>query len=77
MLRTRHRKLLLIAIAPLAAGLLIVATATILNAAAPPLRVNGSTTINPVVVEASNLLRAASAGRRSPWSRARWWTRIG
>jgi phosphate transport system substrate-binding protein len=57
MLRTRYRKLLLTAIAPLAI-LASLAGATLLDAAAAPLRVNGSTTINPVVVEASNLLRA-------------------
>jgi phosphate transport system substrate-binding protein len=57
MLRARYRKLLLSAIAPLAI-LASLGGATLLDAAAPPLRVNGSTTINPVVVEASNLLRA-------------------
>jgi phosphate transport system substrate-binding protein len=49
MLRTGHR-LLLIAGAALAA--------TTLAAAAVPLRVNGSTTVNPVVAEASEILRA-------------------
>src|SRR6266849_2732692 len=49
MLRTGHR-LLLIAGASLAAATLAFA--------APALRVNGSTTVNPVVVEASEILRA-------------------
>ena len=56
MLRARFRKLLLTAMTPLALLALLGGT-TLLDAAAPPLRVNGSTTINPVVVEASNLLR--------------------
>jgi len=52
MLRTRH---LLLASAPLLAALLISGTAA---AAGKALRVNGSTTVNPVVVEAAELLRA-------------------
>ncbi len=49
MLRTGHRLLLIVGATLVAASL----------AAAPgPLRVNGSTTVNPVVVEAADLLRA-------------------
>jgi phosphate transport system substrate-binding protein len=50
MLRARHR-LLLTAGAALAA-------ASLVTAAPAPLRVNGSTTVNPVVAEASDILRA-------------------
>ena len=49
MLRAGHRLLLI-------AGAALVAAA--LPAAPAPLRVNGSTTVNPVVVEASEILRA-------------------